>query len=231
MSKQTVLITGVSRGLGGALYGLLQATEVCLLGIGRSRPAEAKGLVRAQTRFVEIDLADPRADFSRLDRAEVNWADEVIWISNAGVIEPIDLIGRVEADESTANIRVNFESVVGMANQLVGQWERRAFKLRIVNISSGAAERPLPGWGMYCATKAAARMFFDCLAAEQPEIQVRHLDPGMLDTGMQAEIRAAGQGRFPLHERFQAAHVAGKLKSATAVARDILLAEGLISPG
>ena len=56
--------------------------------------------------------------------------------------------------------------------------------------------RPLPGWSAYCAAKAGLAMLTRTLAAEYAEkgIRVFGFAPGVVDTEMQAAIRASGIG-------------------------------------
>jgi NAD(P)-dependent dehydrogenase (short-subunit alcohol dehydrogenase family) len=65
---------------------------------------------------------------------------------------------------------------------------------RIINLSSGAALRPLEGWSAYCAAKAGLAMLTRSLALEYGEAGIRAFGfaPGVVDTDMQAEIRASG---------------------------------------
>src|SRR3546814_9460623 len=94
--------------------------------------------------------------------------------------------------------------------------------LHVLNISSGAAIRPLPGWGAYCASKAAIRHFFDVAEAEQTiDLSVRHFDPGVLDTRMQEQIRSSSSDDFPLVEKFVSLKMSGSLKSPMDVAIEI----------
>jgi NAD(P)-dependent dehydrogenase (short-subunit alcohol dehydrogenase family) len=66
----------------------------------------------------------------------------------------------------------------------------------IINISSGAAHRPLPGWSAYCAAKAGLAMLTRALAADYAEagIRVFGFAPGLVDTDLQGTIRASGVG-------------------------------------
>jgi len=61
--------------------------------------------------------------------------------------------------------------------------------LHIVNISTGAAVRSIPTWAAYCSSKAAAKIFLDCLGDEEEHVQFEHIDPGVLNTAMQNEVR------------------------------------------
>jgi NAD(P)-dependent dehydrogenase (short-subunit alcohol dehydrogenase family) len=70
--------------------------------------------------------------------------------------------------------------------------------------------RTIPG--AYGASKAAMNHLCSTLAAEEPDLAVISIRPGVIDTQMQADIRtkhknAMGEG----NERFQALHREGKL--------------------
>ena len=64
----------------------------------------------------------------------------------------------------------------------------------IVNVSSGAAYRPLEGWSAYCAGKAGLAMLTRSIALETAGkgIRVFGFSPGTIDTEMQVKIRASG---------------------------------------
>jgi benzil reductase ((S)-benzoin forming) len=98
----------------------------------------------------------------------------------------------------------------------------RNLHLHLLNISSGAATKAIAGWGAYCSTKAAARMYFDVLASDgSSNILVEHFDPGVLDTKMQSAIRNANSQCFPMQDDFIQMHIQGKLKSPLAVAQQV----------
>ena len=64
----------------------------------------------------------------------------------------------------------------------------------IVNVSSGAALRPLEGWSAYCSGKAGLAMLTQAIALETQGkgIRVFGFQPGTTDTDMQVLIRASG---------------------------------------
>ena len=68
----------------------------------------------------------------------------------------------------------------------------RAAPGRVVNISSGAAVKPIGAWSAYCAAKAALTHLTAVLAVEEPRIISVALRPGVVDTEMQAVIRREG---------------------------------------
>ena len=64
----------------------------------------------------------------------------------------------------------------------------------IVNVSSGAAYRPLEGWSAYCAAKAGLAMLTRSIELETAGkgIRIFGFSPGTIDTDMQVKIRASG---------------------------------------
>ncbi len=64
----------------------------------------------------------------------------------------------------------------------------------IINVSSGAAHRPLEGWSAYCTGKAGLAMLTRAIDLEHSAagIRVFGFQPGTTDTDMQVTIRASG---------------------------------------
>ena len=69
----------------------------------------------------------------------------------------------------------------------------------VFNVSSGAGRRAYFSWSAYCAGKAAVDRLSECLALEEKRAGTRVLSvaPGIIDTGMQAQIRASTAEQFP----------------------------------
>lgn len=63
----------------------------------------------------------------------------------------------------------------------------RASRGRIVMVSSGAGAHPYAQKGAYCSSKAALNMFAGVLAAEEPQVGVFAVRPGVVDTEMWAK--------------------------------------------
>ena len=92
---------------------------------------------------------------------------------------------------------------------------------RVAHISSGAGRRPLAGWSVYCATKAAVDHHAVTVAAEDHDgVRIVAIRPGVVDTDMQGDIRAS-EG-FPLRADFVAMKERGQLTSAADAARAVL---------
>lgn len=94
--------------------------------------------------------------------------------------------------------------------------------IQVINISSGAGRKPYPGWGIYCASKAALDRYSEVLQVEAPFAQVVSMAPGVLDTAMQVDIRQSSAKDFPNVQRFIDLHAEQELSPPREVAQEIL---------
>jgi NAD(P)-dependent dehydrogenase (short-subunit alcohol dehydrogenase family) len=221
------VVTGASRGLGAGMAEAM-ATEGIMLGLcARTRPT-----VPAGTNAVtgSVDVTDPGA----VDR----FATEVIgafgridlWVNNAGLLAPIGPLADADPEEVRRNIEVNVLGVVHGSATFARHVRSRPGPGVLVNISSGAATRATEGWAAYCGAKAAVEMVTEVVAAEERSsgLAAYALSPGLVDTDMQALIRATPADAFPAVERFHEAHRAGAYNSPAWVTRYML--EELVGP-
>jgi len=239
-----VVLTGVSRGLGAALFDALAARGDAILALGRGFTAPQRRLAAAEPERIRLrpaDLADPAGlpDAAELagflDPAGAGRHGTAL-ILNAAVVEPIGAVGTLPAADLAAAVTVNLTVPMLLANAFLaatytaatgGGTGGPAVRRDVLLVSSGAARRVIGGWSAYCATKAGAEMFFAVLAeqvAGQAGTRVVAVDPGQMDTGMQEEIRAAyAAGRyFPDGARWRDNHAQGRMATPATVARRIV---------
>jgi benzil reductase ((S)-benzoin forming) len=196
-----LLITGGSRGLGRALCEQFQSRDYKILEFSRSAPHEYS---------IRIDLADPEASrlimANAIEPIDPGQLQELIVISNAGMLEPIGPTSDQSHSDLIKNMNTNYVSAVLVLTEIIARFQTAACRKVIANISSGAALKGRAGWSLYCAAKAAMENFIRALALEQeaapqPFIPV-NVDPGVVDTEMQALIRSTSPADFPELERF-----------------------------
>jgi benzil reductase ((S)-benzoin forming) len=222
--KNLYVVTGTTRGLGLELARQIAAqADNRLLTMGRAK---------SDATHIEVDLADAAALERACDELERRIAgiafDRAVLYNNAGVVSPVGPLERVDGAELERNLAVNFTAPILLMRRFLRA--TAAVKLRrIVNISSGAARRPIPGWSAYCAAKAGLEMASRVVALEAGQrgfaIEVSSLAPGVIDTPMQATVRAAAEEDFADVERFRAMKAEGVLRPAADVAADILRLE------
>lgn len=224
---RVVIITGVSRGLGKEILELFLTTSNQIVCIGRVFPKIEIHFMKTIT-FIKQDMSDDFSSITSSDLGINKSTQEVVFINNAGTIEPISRVGQFTHSNIKTAISVNFIYPVYITNNLISICRENNITLRILNITTGAAKSPFAGWSLYCATKAATRMFFDCLVLENERFSVKHIDPGVMDTGMQETIRNAQKEHFPEKDKFIKFKCNNELKSPRQVARKILAGEGYL---
>lgn len=217
---KNVILTGPSKGLGRCLLqGMLLLPDVRVFGVGRNFFPEEE---EEKYTHIHWDLEKPE-DMPYLPTEVVK--APLVLLNNAGTVEPIGSIGALPEQALQRAVQVNFLSPMLLCNQLVQFCHKNCQRLKIINISTGAANYPIVGWGAYCSTKAAFKMFLDVLAQQEKDgglVEVIHIDPGVMDTGMQEKIRGANADDFPRVAEFQAFKAQGKLRKPEEVAESII---------
>jgi len=228
--QRAIIVTGASRGLGFELLDLLVAAGAKPIALGRRLdPRHEAAAARNACIFVAADFSVlPRLEQIDLASALPQTTDEIVLISNAGSVEPIGTLGAIDSASLAAAFAVNALTPAILARKLLAAADSRLTRLRILNISTGAARRPLPGLAAYCASKAAAAMIFDCLAIERPDVAIEHIDPGVLDTDMQSMLRSADDQALPVRQMFASFETEAKLRHPRDVAREILARASLL---
>ena len=216
-----LLITGGSRGLGRALCEEFQLRDYKILEFSRSAPHEYS---------IRIDLADPEKSrlivANAIQPMDSSQLQELIVINNAGTLEPIGPTSGKPYSDLMKNMNTNYVSAVLVLTEIITKFQAAACRKVIVNISSGAALKGRAGWSLYCAAKAGMENFIRALALEQkaqpqPFIPI-NIDPGVIDTEMQALIRETPPADFPELERFVQLKKQGSLVPPDKVAAAII---------
>lgn len=219
------IITGASKGLGASIAERMIAEKIGVVTVSRTENEGLKEKAAANQIFYrhftchlavteEIE-ATLHAILSILDSKK---PEMVYVINNAGVIEPIATAGTLDHQALIQNVTVNLVAPMMITNILLNKANTR---LRIANVSSGAAERPIQGWSAYCSTKAGLNMFTATVAAEQATARSPHemiaFSPGIMDTDMQGTIRSSSKKAFHDLEKFKEYKEAGMLHPAETV--------------
>jgi NAD(P)-dependent dehydrogenase (short-subunit alcohol dehydrogenase family) len=89
-----------------------------------------------------------------------------ILVNNAGVIEPISDIAASDPAAWARNISVNLVGAYNAVRAVLPGMLAGGAGGTIVNVSSGAAFRPLEGWSAYCSGKAGLAMLTRAVALE-----------------------------------------------------------------
>jgi benzil reductase ((S)-benzoin forming) len=235
---RSTIITGVSRGLGAALFDELLAAGDRVMALGRRFTADQLQKAQSEPERVALRPTD-LADFSALPNPTElasfvgGSPGEVALVHNAAVFEPYGRIGMLEPERVASAVAVNLTAAMLLTNALFGsvlselQPQLRGRTISVLFISSGAAHRIAGGRSVYASTKRAAETFLESLAAEwapDPRVRVAIVDPGMMDTEMQAVVRkhAREDSYFPDRQHFLDRYERGDIPSPVDVARRIM---------
>lgn len=219
-----VIVTGASSGIGKAIAEFYLAKGEYVVGISRTQEINHKNF-----KFVQCDLSDYQA-LQKLELTDyLNEDDRFLLINNAGTVGAIKRAQKVELKDYYNVAVLNIVALQHLCSQFLRCNQPNK---TIVNISSGAAQRPIPSWAAYCASKAAVDMFSETLQAEIDELKgttkVYSLAPGVVDTKMQVTIRNSNENDFSSHQKFVDFKASNALRSPNEVAE--LLNEWLNNP-
>lgn len=197
MHEKVVLITGASRGIGQAAAFAFaeQGAKVVLA----ARSLEAiEGIAReiGETALaVQCDVASFDAVETAVARAVAVFGRLDVFISNAGVIEPMTPLAEADPEAFGRTIDINTKGVFhGMRAALPVMVKQGSGT--IITVSSGAAYNAYPAWSAYCTSKAGALMLTKAAHGEYADRGIRALglSPGTVATQMQRDIKASGLG-------------------------------------
>ncbi|MBU6411420.1 MAG: SDR family NAD(P)-dependent oxidoreductase [Verrucomicrobia bacterium] len=196
---KTILITGVTRGLGRAMAAKFIALGHAVIGCGRS-PDEIQ---RLRHEF------GPPNDFSAVDVANDSrvaaWAGRVLkshsapglLLNNAAIIARNAPLWEVPAREFSDVIDINIKGVVNVIRHFLPAMLKRRSGI-IVNFSSGWGRSADANAAPYCATKWAIEGLTQALARELPDgMAAVPLNPGIIDTDMLRSCFGGSAGDYP----------------------------------
>ena len=222
------LVTGASKGIGKAIAKSIAISGFPVIALAReSIELEATG-----AELLEINQHSITVSCDLSDSADISSAAELISkrfnhlsgiVHNAGTIHPIENMLDVEAVDWAKSIQVNLIGVQDLTTRL-SQILGGDSHTRIATISSGAAKRSIHGWSAYCVSKAGLEMWSMCMAEEgdSRNISAISIAPGIVDTGMQRDIRNANEKSFPALSNFIDYYENGELTNPSDVAEKLL---------
>jgi NAD(P)-dependent dehydrogenase (short-subunit alcohol dehydrogenase family) len=225
LAKHVAIVTGGGRGFGRAIAETLAGLGASVVVASRNAPEldevanaikKQGGKALAQT----ADVADER-QVQELVIATERWVGPpTILINNAGVLDPVGPLAETSGASWLKNIAINVGGTyLATRAVLPGMIDRD--EGRVINISSGAADRASAGWSAYCAAKAAVDQLTRVVALEVDGsgVSVVAFHPGYMETEMQERIRAASPEQFPRVEEYREAHRLGLVKDPHEPAR------------
>ena len=226
--SEAYLVTGASKGIGRSIAISIASSGKPVIALARKSPELE--MVGVELSKLHPDCITVSCDLG--ESTDISVAAETIrnrfshlsgLIHNAGTINPIANMMEVERVDWAQSINVNLIGVQDLTSKLDSILGGAAHS-RITTISSGAAKRSIHGWSAYCVAKAGLDMWSMCMAEEGSANNISSLSiaPGIVDTGMQEDIRASDINSFPSLPNFIDYYENGELSNPDDVAEKLL---------
>jgi NAD(P)-dependent dehydrogenase (short-subunit alcohol dehydrogenase family) len=219
--ERLALVTGTSSGIGAAVAKELLEHGWQVIGVARRTPK----LDSANYKHLTLDLTDVGKASMTIERevgarlAEGAW--QRVGLVNNAALAPAGRVQKVDAGELARAYALNAVMPLWLMGFVLRRRPEGA-QVRVVNISSGAAQRPFPGLATYCSTKAALRMAGMVVAAEVEDVGIFSYEPGVVDTEMQRATRETPLEEFPWGTTFRQYHAEGRLVAPELPAADVV---------
>ena len=205
MSSPVVLITGAGKGIGAACAKLFTA-QGAKVGVLARRKADADAVVAGfpagSALALPCDVRDRAGLREQIEALEEAFGPLTALVNNAAIIGPLENFHEADPDAWAETVDVNLSAAAWVAQAVLPGFLAHGGGT-IINISSGAAHKPIAGWSAYCVSKAGLAMLTYALHLEYAAAGVRvfGVAPGVVDTGMQVAIRASDHTPERLRDR------------------------------
>ena len=211
--RKVALITGTGKGIGKAIAKLLLAEGYFVFGYSRSN-----SIGHSHFTFTKIDLSNLE-EIQKLQLPTIDLANMLL-INNAATIGKILPIHLKKEAAIIKEYSLNIISPTLLCNKFINTYSE-AEKI-ILNIGSGAANKPIPSWNTYCASKSALDMLTKVILEENhKKLNIFSIHPGIVDTNMQETIRSSNPKYFPLLSKFTDHHNNNELENTETVAKKL----------
>jgi len=187
---KTIVVTGAGQGIGREVvdaFAQAGATKIHVLGRTQKTLEETKSIYEKKHPDLQVtvhvaDVAD-KAAIKKAADAIGSW--DVI-VANAGYLPTSDAIATVDSDEWWKGFEINVKGSAILSQAFLPKKKSGG---TIIGYSSGAAFLPpsvpnMVGTSSYSASKLAAARVYEYLAAENPDLNVVTIHPGVVDTAM-----------------------------------------------
>jgi 3-oxoacyl-[acyl-carrier protein] reductase len=227
LKNKIALITGAGRGLGKATAVAMakEGVSVAVLSRTKSELEETATLVEKEggkALVLPVDISDEKAVRAAVERTVSDLGAIHILVNCAAIVGPAAPVHEVDPDDWDRTLAINLNGIRQLCQEAIPHLIEGGGG-RIINVTSGLAQIAMPLFGAYSVSKAGVNHMTRIMAEELRgfDIQVNGLDPGIMDTKMQEEIREMGPEVLgkTLHAQFVSFKETGHLRPPEEVAR------------
>ena len=204
MATRTIVISGVSRGLGLAMTAGFADREHTVVGCSRSPEAikQLRDRFGAPHCFDVVDVADEQQVRLWASNVLATMGPPDLLVNNAAVVNENTPLWEIPPSEFSRVIDVNIKGVFHLIRHFVPPMVAVGRGV-LVNFSSGWGRSTSPEVAPYCATKWAIEGLTRALADELPDgMAAVPLNPGVINTEMLASCFGASAASYPSPEQW-----------------------------
>ncbi len=190
LAGRSVLITGATGGIGGALVEAFSTAGANLVMASNEPDALREAASRIPGSIgIECDVTDKKALDGLVEKAEAKFGGIDILLCNAGIAGPAGSLSDISAEHSRALFAVNLEHALHLSTRVAPKIAARGGG-SIILTASLAGLRGNAKLGMYGLTKAALIQLARNLAVEWGPSNVRAnaIAPGLIATSWASGI-------------------------------------------
>ena len=202
LTNETAIITGSTSGIGKKLAELLlrEGCKVAICSRNEQRVQETvdefKGQFGDAVIGFQCDVSDLASTKNLVDKTMESFGSINILIANAGINTVYGPLEHLPLEEVTSHahamINVNLIGMIQSIAAVLPQMVKQKYG-RIITLTGGGADRPLPNMTLYSASKGGVVTFTQCLAEEfkdrQEDIKINIFLPGMIRTNLGHNIQ------------------------------------------
>ncbi|MCX6132647.1 MAG: SDR family oxidoreductase [Ignavibacteriales bacterium] len=189
LSKQIVLVTGASSGIGLACAEAFARTGARLIITARRKERldalaeELKKKHGTETLTIQLDVRNQPAVEKAIQTLPSGWQDIEVLVNNAGLSRGLDKLYEGKLDDWEEMIDTNVKGLLYVSRAVIPGMVARG-KGTIINLGSIAGHEVYTGGNVYCASKHAVDALTRGLRHDLVDTPLRvcTVDPGLVET-------------------------------------------------
>lgn len=231
MKNETAIITGSTSGIGLNIAEKFLAAGCKVAISSRSEEKVKKILDELSKKYKDsvigfaCDVNDPKALKKLVDKTIEKFGSVRILVANAGLNRTYGPFSKLTLDKVNKDAKIvigtNLIGTLNSISAVLPQMIQQKYG-RIITLSGGGAERPMPNMTIYTATKGGIVAFSKSLALEfsqmEEDIKINVFAPGMLKTNLGTDIDIVPNWKTEEEHKREVAivyeHIAGDIDSS-----------------